>query len=205
MLHSSQSGHRNGTKARLSLIEMLISSSFKPSTRPSGFTLIEMLITIMITGIMAAIAIPSFLNWYNNKKIEDATARIEGALQIARSSAVKHNITCTVTISSQQISAAPTKCLPTGVRLLEGTNANIATDSTGSQTVTFSSKGTATLVADKSVIVIYDQDAPDSRKMKCITISNGVGLMRVGTYNASEPPSNEADVDDVEALCLAPS
>jgi prepilin-type N-terminal cleavage/methylation domain-containing protein len=213
MLSASHYSSRASASSKLTVLKNLLLFSLKhpyskhhqPASKVSqGFTLIEILITIMIVAIMAAISIPSFLSWYNNKKIEDATTRIEGALKIVQSSAVKHNISCTITIEAQKISATPSRCLSTGVRLFEGTNANIATEGTGGANITFSSKGTATIVADTSVIVIYDRDAPGSRKMKCIVVSNGIGMMRTGNYQGGGPPADNATVAAVESQCVTP-
>jgi prepilin-type N-terminal cleavage/methylation domain-containing protein len=65
-------------------------------TMIQGFTLIETLIAIMITGIIAAIAAPSFVAWINNENISKMSANIEGALKEAQSTAIRKNRTCNV-------------------------------------------------------------------------------------------------------------
>lgn len=49
------------------------------SKKESGFTLIEVLIVILIIGILAAIALPSFLNQTNRARLAEARSNV-GAL-----------------------------------------------------------------------------------------------------------------------------
>lgn len=170
-----------------------------------GFTLVETLVAIAVTAILAAVVTPSFLRWYGNKQIEDALAQVEGALKIVQSSSVRLSSTCTVSITSTTVSATPAACLPTGTRTISGVNTNITTESTGSSSVVFSSKGTATIVSDKSVIVIRNAEFANGGKMKCLVVSSGVGLMRTGNYVDSVPPTASSNVDDVENKCITPS
>ncbi len=181
----------------------MIRSTLSRLRQPSqGFTLIESLVGIVIVGVLSAIAAPNFLNWYNNRKIDEVLAEVEGAIKIVQSSAVKNNTTCRVTIEPQQVTANPSQCLPTGVRLIDGTNANLATERAGSNEIVFTAKGSATIVADQSVIVIFDQDAPSSRQMRCIVVSSGVGLIRTGDYVAETPPMPSDDPAVVESSCV---
>ena len=170
-----------------------------------GFTLIEALTTAVIVGILSAITAPNLLKWYNNRKIDDVLAQVEGALKVAQSSAIKNNTTCRVTVEPRQITATPSRCLPTGIRLIDGTNANLATEKVGSNEIIFTAKGSATIVADQSVIVIFDQDSPTNRRMRCIVVSSGVGLIRTGDYVGNGPPSPEADPNIVEESCITPA
>lgn len=59
--------------------------------RNAGFTLIELFITMAMIGIMAAIAVPSFMNWLSNYRLKAASHDIRSLLQTAKVKAIKEN------------------------------------------------------------------------------------------------------------------
>jgi type IV fimbrial biogenesis protein FimT len=68
-----------------------------PSRRPhSGVTLIELMIVIVITGILLAIALPSFRDSLDRNRLRSITDTLYEDLQFAKSEAIKRNQQITV-------------------------------------------------------------------------------------------------------------
>lgn len=62
----------------------------------SGFTLIELMITISIAAILLALAVPSFSALLKNNRLTAQTNSFKGALQYARATALSQNTTIQV-------------------------------------------------------------------------------------------------------------
>ena len=56
-----------------------------------GFSLIELLITLAIMGILLALAVPSYQVWISNTRIRTTAESIQNGLQLARAEAVRRN------------------------------------------------------------------------------------------------------------------
>ena len=67
------------------------------SRRPAGFTLLELLVTITIVGILSSIALPSFRSLILNQRIKTASFDLVASLTTARSEAIKWNGNVTMT------------------------------------------------------------------------------------------------------------
>ncbi len=67
------------------------SSIRMPSVRSAGFTLIELMTTVSVAGILLAIAIPAFTNFVASSRLAEQTNELIGALNIGRSEAIKRN------------------------------------------------------------------------------------------------------------------
>jgi type IV fimbrial biogenesis protein FimT len=70
---------------------MKIEKRYKLIRLSDGFTLVELLIVIAVTGILLAIATPSFMQWRQNLQYKEATDGLVAALRIARTSAISLN------------------------------------------------------------------------------------------------------------------
>jgi len=68
----------------------------------TGFTLIELIVTITIVGIFASYAVPSFSNLLERNRVTAATNQLVSALTMARSESLKRSNTVTLCQSTTQ-------------------------------------------------------------------------------------------------------
>lgn len=164
----------------------------------SGFTLVESLLTVAVIGIFAAIAAPSFTTWLSNKKIDDVTAQLEGAIREAQAQAIKKSQACTLNIGAQ-VTSTPPDCLPSGPRDLTKLDASIFSNNNSEvlvkainldspPKVLFTFRGTISIAgAGTGLVTIYSGAGASNRRSRCIAIASGIGVVRTGTYAGSDP------------------
>ena len=70
---------------------LIIRKSSVSSVNQRGFTLIELMITLFIIAITAAIAVPSYKTFIDNNKVKNAAMQLQSGLMYARSEAIKRN------------------------------------------------------------------------------------------------------------------
>lgn len=78
-----------------------------------GFTLVELMVTVAVLGIIAVVAVPAMTDMINNSRVRGASEEVTGALQLARSEALKRNqriIACA--------SASGTSCAASASRMV---------------------------------------------------------------------------------------
>jgi type IV fimbrial biogenesis protein FimT len=66
----------------------------------SGFTIIELIVTIAIAGILVSLVIPSFSNFFSKRRVEGIASELATDLQYARSEAVARNRNTLVTFGT---------------------------------------------------------------------------------------------------------
>lgn len=155
-----------------------------------GMTLIETLMVMLMVGILAAIAAPSYLNWLHQKSVEDALARVTGAIKEAQKEAVKRGTDCWVNIPKGVGQSITGNCLITGDRTIKDvelqhrkTNGGV-----GVWKITFGLKGGN--APDSAGTLVLSSPA-SSGKQLCLVISAGIGLMRTGTFTGGPVKSSE--------------
>jgi type IV fimbrial biogenesis protein FimT len=64
--------------------------------KDSGFTMTELMVTIGVVAILASLAIPNFIAWLPNYRLQSGAEEIQSTLQLARFTAIKENASATV-------------------------------------------------------------------------------------------------------------
>lgn len=67
--------------------------------KSSGFTLLELMIILCLMGIIAAIAMPNFMSWKHNYRLKAAAQDVYSNFQLAKLTAVRRNILCTISFN----------------------------------------------------------------------------------------------------------
>jgi prepilin-type N-terminal cleavage/methylation domain-containing protein len=96
---------RSIQKAVYSIIVFFLCSRLRKIPRPcfsnqKAYTLIEILVTLAIIGILTVIAVPQTQVWIDHYRLNGAVRLVWGDLQSAKMTAIKNNQSITVTFSS---------------------------------------------------------------------------------------------------------
>lgn len=73
---------------------------------PGGFTLIEMMVTLAVGGILLALAVPSFVRFIQDSRRSDVVNELVNSFQLARSEAVRRGQDVGVCASSNGTACA---------------------------------------------------------------------------------------------------
>ncbi len=98
--------------------------------RTRGFTLLELLITLALLGVLLALALPSFATWSRNVKARSTADALQNGLRLAQSEAVRRN---------RQVMLSLTNATPslTAAAAANGTNWVVRTVPVPGETATF--------------------------------------------------------------------
>lgn len=75
--------------------------------RQAGFTLVELMITVAVLGIIMAIAMPRLTAFVNLNRLNGAAGELTAAMQLGRSEAIRRNSAVTVCATTDGSTCAP--------------------------------------------------------------------------------------------------
>lgn len=124
-----------------------------------GFTVVELLMTLVVGSILIAIAVPSFLNMIERNAVSTTSNELLSGLLLARNEAIRQGFK-TVTLSPAsngwQVNGHPHPEDPPGdINLIDYTadNSNISIDGND---ITYNARGRANLNNTQSIDISYD-------------------------------------------------
>lgn len=161
--------------------------------RSAGFTIIEVLFTVVVLGVLVMLAMPSFGEWLQSQQLRAAAEATLNGLQVARSEAIRRNIPVKIVFTAPD----------TGWSVIEGvntvqsrshaegsTNAQLTVTPAGATTITFTPLGGVTANADASATITrLDVNNPKggacspAGAMRCLRVVVSAG----GTLRMCDP------------------
>lgn len=162
-------------------------------TPARGFTIVEVLITIMVLGILIAVAAPTFGEWLQNQQLRAAADAALNGLQVGRAEAIRRNGPVQVAFApggsgwtvSEITGGAVGATLQTRSGAEGSPNATLSATPGGATTVTFSAiGGIAANIDGSATISMLDVQNPGggacqpAGAMRClrVTVSGGGSL-----------------------------
>ena len=148
-----------------------------------GYTLMELMVVLIIIGVIAAIASPTFVGMLSRYRLEESLQQLLGAINETQRLAMLRSQSCRININpSTKNITADAGCLLTNRKILDGIT--IRSNFPGTvPNITFSHKGSTTRMGT----IVLSSDNTDSQK--CFVISLGTGIKRIGNYNGSKTGS----------------
>lgn len=68
-----------------------IHEEFRMVRKNSGFTTLELMVTIAIVSVIAAITMPPYLKWWRGSRLQNAVSSFAGDLEMAKTEAIREN------------------------------------------------------------------------------------------------------------------
>lgn len=183
-----------------------------PKTRSrkgdGGFTLIELIVTVLVLGILASIAAPSWLAFINNQRVRTVNDRVLQSLRSAQSEAkrTKRDVTITfntpatdpptvkfdpplATGGSEQKLNAGGEIKPGTISLL--TNATTPVDTNVlANSIVFDYQGNVKKfpATGRFVVTVNPSISPNTGAKKCVIVETIIGGMRTDEGKPCESP-----------------
>lgn len=155
-----------------------------------GFTLIELMVTLAVFGIVAALAFPGFKLYQQNSNRVTQINDLVATFNLARSEAVKRNLAVSVCASADQTTCSNDNNWTTGWIVFVDDNLNGVTDSTDGNGVFDGAAGEKTLLQAHAGLSGANLVYTDIANAAVAVMFNGRGMPTV--FNAAAGKANSA-------------
>ena len=117
-----------------------------PKVDKSGFSLVELIVSLVVLAVLASISVPAVTSWYPTYQLRNAVRELHSNMQLVRLEAICQNTSCTITFTANGYTcSSPNKT----INLSDYSNGGIQFQGPGgetfdSATLTFSATGMVT-------------------------------------------------------------
>ncbi len=149
-----------------------------------GFTLIEVMISLTVLGIVLMLGLPSFASWLQNQQLRAASEGLLNGLQTARAEAIRRNLLVQIVFAppgtgwsvSEAVSGA---AIQTRVKEEGSPNAVLTVTPNTATTVTFTSLGSVTANLNPPFPTASQFDISNSAGGSCQQVGGPMRCLRV--------------------------
>lgn len=160
--------------------------------RAAGFTLLELMLTVTVAAVLAAVAIPNLRDFMRNNRITGSANDLLRAVQLARNEAIKRQQVVAVCASADPTAADPT-CSGgafTGWIVFEDANNSWQREAGEPVITSDSAAGTLTLRNDRTSIMSYvrtgfTNSTPGQTPFQTLVICDERGNQAVGSNSTA--------------------
>lgn len=146
---------------------MQIFASNKPKSKHSGFTLLELMITLGIVGILVAIGVPAMSDVIQRAQVRSEAQKYVGVLSLARSTAISENQAVTIDFGGPGAN---------GLR-----NVDVFSDTDGNQAFSGDDEYITQLELEQSSLNVVIQSPPGSAGAAAASVSFDPNGRLIGT------------------------
>lgn len=154
--------------------------------KDKGFTLVEMIVTLVVAGVIGALTVPSLVGLLNRNQVTEAQRQVETAFKEAQRQAIRRGRGCSIIITPGLNGSitSPDGCLINQRNfgkntMVGGDKISISANDGKENTINFSHKG----IPDIQKIIVINSSFTKSKK--CVAITDGIGTVRTGTYTGN--------------------